>query len=121
VGSQQEIPLQLRIVAATNRPLRSEVEAGVFRADLYYRLQVVELKLPPLAAHKEDIPDLVAHFITTLAPRLGVPPIAVTYSIARRPGSSGAPDTIAAMVSSRCSFARSTTSAGSARRGVAAM
>ncbi len=78
VGSQQEIPLQLRIVAATNRPLRSEVEAGLFRADLYYRLQVVELKLPPLAAHKEDIPDLVAHFIATLAPRLGVPPIAVS-------------------------------------------
>ena len=51
----------------------------------------------------------------------GVPPIAVTYSIARRPGSSGAPETIAAIVSSRCSLARSSTSAGSVRRGVAAM
>lgn len=78
VGSEQEIPVQLRIVAATNRPLRSEVEAGRFRADLYYRLQVVEITLPPLAAHKEDIPDLVAHFNETLAPRLGVAPIEVS-------------------------------------------
>lgn len=78
VGSEQEIPVQLRIVAATNRPLRGEVDAGRFRADLYYRLQVVEITLPPLAAHKEDIPDLVAHFNDTLAPRLGVPPIEVS-------------------------------------------
>jgi DNA-binding NtrC family response regulator len=78
VGSEQEIPLQLRFVAATNRPLRAEVEAGRFRADLYYRLQVVEITLPPLASHKEDIPDLVAHFVATLAPRLGVPPIEVS-------------------------------------------
>ncbi|MBA4175984.1 MAG: sigma-54-dependent Fis family transcriptional regulator [Leptothrix sp. (in: Bacteria)] len=78
VGSEQEIPLQVRFVAASNRPLRAEVEAGRFRADLYYRLQVVEITLPPLAAHKEDIPDLVAHFVDTLAPRLGVAPIAVS-------------------------------------------
>ena len=78
VGSEQEIPVQLRIVAATNRPLRGEVDAGRFRADLYYRLQVVEITLPPLAAHKEDIPDLVAHFNETLAPRMGVPPIDVS-------------------------------------------
>lgn len=78
VGSEQEIPVQLRVVAATNRPLRAEVEAGRFRADLYYRLQVVEISLPPLASHKEDIPDLVAHFIDSLAPRLGVAPIEVS-------------------------------------------
>jgi DNA-binding NtrC family response regulator len=78
VGSEQEIPVDVRIVAASNRPLRDEVEAGRFRADLYYRLQVVEITLPPLAAHKEDIPDLVAHFVATLAPQLGVPPIEVS-------------------------------------------
>ena len=76
--SDVEIPLQLRVVAATSRPLRDEVAAGRFRADLYWRLQVVEIKLPPLRAHKEDIPELVAHFIATLAPRLGVPPIEVS-------------------------------------------
>ena len=76
--SEQEIPVQLRFVAASNRRLRDEVAAGRFRADLYWRLQVVEIKLPPLRAHKEDIPDLVDHFIATLAPRLGVAPIEVS-------------------------------------------
>jgi DNA-binding NtrC family response regulator len=78
VGSEQQIPVDVRIVAATNRPLADEVAAGRFRADLYYRLQVVEINLPPLRSHKEDIPDLVAHFIATLAPQLGVEPMAVS-------------------------------------------
>ncbi len=78
VGTEQEMTLNVRIVAATSRPLLAEVEAGRFRQELYYRLQVVELTLPPLRAHKEDIPELVAHFVETLAPRLGVPPIEVT-------------------------------------------
>ncbi len=78
VGSEQEVSVDVRIVAASNRPLRDEVEAGRFRADLYWRLQVVEITLPPLAAHKEDIPELVAHFVGRLAPQLGVPPITVS-------------------------------------------
>ena len=78
VGSEQEIPLNVRIVAATNRPLADEVAAGRFRADLYYRLQVVEINLPPLRAHKEDMAELVEHFSATLAPQLGVAPIEVT-------------------------------------------
>jgi DNA-binding NtrC family response regulator len=78
VGSERDTPVDVRIVAATNRPLADDVASGRFRADLFYRLQVVELRLPPLRAHKEDIPALVAHFIDTLAPRMGVPPIEVT-------------------------------------------
>ena len=78
VGSEQEIPVDVRIVAATNRPLDVEVKAGRFRDDLYYRLQVVEINLPPLRSHKEDIPDLVQHFIKTLAPQLGVAPMDVS-------------------------------------------
>lgn len=78
VGSEQEIPVALRIVAASSRPLRDEVTAGRFRDDLFYRLQVVEISLPPLRSHLDDIPDLVGHFIGTLAPQLGVPPIEVT-------------------------------------------
>ena len=78
LGSEQEIPVDVRIVAATHRRLADEVEAGRFRKDLYYRLQVVEINLPPLRAHKEDMPELVAHFIQTLAPRLGVAAIAVS-------------------------------------------
>jgi DNA-binding NtrC family response regulator len=54
------------------------VEAGRFRKDLYYRLQVVEIRLPPLRQHKEDIPALVEHFIALLAPRLGVPRIDIS-------------------------------------------
>lgn len=78
VGSEREIPIDVRIVAATNRPLADDVQAGRFRKDLYYRLQVVEIQLPPLRSHKEDIPDLVEHFVASLAPRLGVAPIEVT-------------------------------------------
>ena len=78
VGSDRDIPVDVRIVAATNRALADDVASGRFRADLFYRLQVVEIKLPPLRAHKEDIPDMVAHFVETLAPRLGVAPIEVT-------------------------------------------
>jgi len=78
LGSEQQIPVDVRIVVATHRKLADEVAAGRFRQDLYYRLQVVEINLPPLRAHKEDMAALVAHFIATLAPRLGVLPIAVT-------------------------------------------
>lgn len=78
VGSEHEIPIDVRIVAATNRSLTDEIAAGRFRKDLYYRLQVVEIDLPPLRAHKEDIQDLVAYFIATLAPQLGVPPIEIS-------------------------------------------
>ncbi|MCK6396672.1 sigma 54-interacting transcriptional regulator, partial [Zoogloea sp.] len=78
VRSERQVPVDVRIVAATNRPLADDVASGRFRADLFYRLQVVEIRLPPLRAHKEDIPELVAHFVDTLAPRLGVPPIEVS-------------------------------------------
>ncbi len=77
VGSEQLVPLNLRIVAATNRQLSAEVEAGRFRKDLFFRLQVVDLNLAPLRAHKEDIPELVAHFMAQLAPSLGVEPLAI--------------------------------------------
>ncbi|MEO8278492.1 MAG: sigma-54 dependent transcriptional regulator [Ideonella sp.] len=78
VGSEQQIPVDVRIVAATNRILADEVAAGRFRKDLYYRLQVVEITLPPLRTHKEDIDELVRHFIALLAPQLGVAPLAVS-------------------------------------------
>lgn len=78
VGSQQLLPVDVRIVAATNRHLSDEVAAGRFRSDLYYRLRVVDITLQPLREHKQDIPDLVRHFILELAPALGVEPIAVS-------------------------------------------
>jgi DNA-binding NtrC family response regulator len=78
VGSQQLVPVNVRIVAATNRSLAGEAASGRFRKDLYYRLQVVDLTLPPLREHKEDIPDLVAHFIAQLAPSLGLAPLDIS-------------------------------------------
>ncbi|MDO8905273.1 sigma-54 dependent transcriptional regulator [Hydrogenophaga sp.] len=78
VGSEQLVPLNLRIIAATNRRLSDEVASGRFRKDLYFRLQVVELLLPPLREHKEDIAELVAHFMAQLAPSLGMEPLQIT-------------------------------------------
>jgi DNA-binding NtrC family response regulator len=78
VGSEQQIAVDVRIIAATNRQLAGEVAAGRFRKDLYYRLQVVEIALPPLRDHKDDIPQLTAHFTQSLAPQLGVEAIDVT-------------------------------------------
>ncbi|MBL8492350.1 MAG: sigma-54-dependent Fis family transcriptional regulator [Rhodocyclaceae bacterium] len=76
VGSEQEIPVDVRVVAASNKDLSAEVSAGRFRADLFYRLQVVELTMSPLRERPEDIADLVRHFADRIAPQLGVPTLA---------------------------------------------
>jgi hypothetical protein len=73
VGSEQEVPVDVRVVAATNRDLVTEVAAGRFRSDLYYRLQVVEVRMPPLRDRLEDLPDLVDYFNGQIAARLGLP------------------------------------------------
>ena len=67
VGGTQAIPVDVRVVAATNNPLRDGVEAGRFRSDLYYRLNVLSIYLPPLRDRREDIPILVRRFITELS------------------------------------------------------
>ncbi|MGE0080470.1 MAG: sigma-54-dependent transcriptional regulator [Thiohalomonadaceae bacterium] len=84
VGSEQEITVDVRIVAASNRNLAEEVLAGRFRRDLYYRLQVVEIHMPPLREHTSDIPALIRHFSDTMAQQLGVPPVAVDEQVLRR-------------------------------------
>jgi DNA-binding NtrC family response regulator len=63
VGGSVSIPIDVRVVAATNRPLREHVEEGGFRADLFYRLNVLRIYLPPLRERKEDIPILVRRFV----------------------------------------------------------
>ncbi|MBU6366029.1 MAG: sigma-54 dependent transcriptional regulator [Gemmatimonadetes bacterium] len=69
IGSGEPIPVDVRVVAATNRPLREHVEEGTFRADLFYRLNVLGIYLPPLRERKEDIPRLVRRFVREFAAR----------------------------------------------------
>jgi two-component system response regulator AtoC len=66
VGSNRPIPIDVRIIAASNRNLAERVEEGKFRQDLYYRLRVIEIALPPLRERTEDVPLLVEHFLKKL-------------------------------------------------------
>jgi two-component system response regulator HydG len=67
VGATHRVPIKARIVAATNRDLAEMVETGTFRKDLFYRLNVVNLRLPSLRARREDIPLLAAHFLDRIS------------------------------------------------------
>ncbi|RIL02368.1 MAG: hypothetical protein DCC71_16445 [Proteobacteria bacterium] len=74
VGSSQPVEVDVRVVAATHRDLEREARAGRFREDLYYRLKVVEIELPPLREREGDLPALVHHFLEQLAQRMGRAP-----------------------------------------------
>ncbi len=71
VGGQKEIPVDVRILSATHTNLSKLVEAGLFRQDLFYRINVIELKVPNLRQRREDIPELAAHFLTRLSAQNG--------------------------------------------------
>jgi DNA-binding NtrC family response regulator len=70
LGGNEAVPIDVRLLAATNRNLREEIAAGRFRADLFYRLNVVNLKLPPLRERRQDIIPLADHFIKRVSDRL---------------------------------------------------
>lgn len=72
VGGTQTITCDVRIIAATNRDLKHEMDAGRFRDDLYYRLNVFPITLPPLRDRVDDLPDLIEHFASQVAPSLGI-------------------------------------------------
>lgn len=81
VGSLNEIIVDARVVAATNKDLAQEVEKGRFREDLYYRLNVIRIHLPPLRERIEDIPYLVHHFVLKYCKEIGRKPLSVSPEV----------------------------------------
>ncbi|WP_242392441.1 sigma-54-dependent transcriptional regulator [Anaeromyxobacter oryzisoli] len=81
VGSGRVEKVDVRVVASTNRDLEADARAGRFREDLYYRLSVVELLVPPLRDHREDIPALVAEFARRDAERFGMEPVRLSPAL----------------------------------------
>jgi len=72
VGAEKPIKVDVRVIAATNKNLRHEIEKGRFREDLYHRLSVILIEVPALDSRKEDIPELIDHFSTQIAEQMGV-------------------------------------------------
>src|SRR6202043_1476188 len=78
LGGTRTVKVDVRLIAATNRDLRAALEEGTFREDLYYRLNVVPIDIPPLREHKEDIPDLVKLFLARFCQGAAAQPLAVS-------------------------------------------
>lgn len=84
VGGEESISVDVRVIAATNQDLRALVEMGRFRSDLYYRLAVVQIHLPPLRERRDDIPLLVDAFIRETSAEMGRPPISLAPETMQR-------------------------------------
>ncbi len=84
LGGNESIPVDVRIVSATHRPLEQEIANGNFRADLFYRLQVVTIEIPPLRDRREDIPLLAETFAGAAAEKFGLPSRPLAASALRR-------------------------------------
>src|SRR5206468_996646 len=78
IGGSKPIKVDVRVLAATNKQIEAEITAGRFREDLFYRLNVVPIAVPPLRERREDIPLLIGHFIGQLTGPAGLAPRAIT-------------------------------------------
>jgi DNA-binding NtrC family response regulator len=81
VGSEREIPVDLRFIFATNAELEKEVQKGRFRADLYFRINVMQIRLPPLKDRGNDVQDLATLFMRKLSQQLGMPQVPIPESV----------------------------------------
>jgi two-component system nitrogen regulation response regulator NtrX len=84
IGSSRSTKVDVRVIAATNKKLEDEIAAGRFREDLLYRLNVVPIDVPPLRSRREDVPQLVAHFLAQLAAQQGMAPKTVSEGALER-------------------------------------
>jgi transcriptional regulator with PAS, ATPase and Fis domain len=81
VGSEREVPVDLRFIFATNTELEKEVEKGRFRADLFFRINVMQIHLPLLKDREDDVLELAALFMRKLSQQLGMPPVVISESV----------------------------------------
>ena len=72
MGGERDIEVHPRVIAATNKDLKAEIAKGTFREDLYHRLSVIVITVPPLRSRKEDIPELVEYFLQSISADHGV-------------------------------------------------
>ncbi len=79
VGGEKEIPVDVRVIAATNKNIREEIKHKTFREDLYHRLSVIVIEVPPLRARLDDIPLLAAHFLSDFSTSMGKQPVEISH------------------------------------------
>jgi formate hydrogenlyase transcriptional activator len=94
IGGTETIKVDVRVIAATNRDLRAEVEAGRFRADLFYRLNIFPIEVPPLRDRVEDVPLLAEHFVREFARKIGKPALTLGEAALTRLTSYGWPGNV---------------------------
>ncbi|MCK9906969.1 sigma 54-interacting transcriptional regulator, partial [Frankia sp. Cpl3] len=83
VGGGKTIPIDVRIIAATNRNLAEMTSQGLFREDLFYRLHVIPVLIPPLRERKSDIPLLADTFVQKICRQVNRPPLSITFEAMR--------------------------------------
>src|ERR1700691_3090596 len=98
VGGQTPIRVDVRVIAATHQNLQDRVQRGVFREDLYHRLNVIRIELPPLRARSEDIPELLDHYLHVAALELGVEPKSLSKDAEVRLSAYGWPGNVRELV-----------------------